>query len=206
MDSVKGVETEAIEKALRAFTEDSEILVFFYEALDQPEMVLQEQKKILKALIEAGRFSEAIEYGQQKSILASEREHEIARTWCESLMEKAPWTALGLARRYKFSDLREKAARTYSELILAGKVAAPVEPVLEIARAERAGDQDYRRRAARYAFGKYIQNKSFPFLPRLVEEFKRHFSNDEIALAILLASYESECDGRELKQIRMMAG
>lgn len=182
-------EIERLAEVLRANTADLEILVEFYESAGEQEKARAMRREKILALI-AGKdyelFGGVIAYHQAHNLLTAAEFHQVVREYCQHLMEKRPWDALTVAREYHLLDLEKEAALKRSEDILASP-GNDISPALEIARKERAGDEDYCKRAARCAFQRFIQRRNFSSLPGLVKEFPSVFSKEETELAEMLA-------------------
>lgn len=191
-------EIKRLAEVLKANTQDLETLVEFYESVGEQEKARAMRRE--KILAEIARkdyelFGGVIAYHQAHNLLTAAELHQVVREYCQHLMKKRPWDALAVAREYHLLDLEKEAATKRSEDILASP-GRDVSPALEIARKERAGDEDYCKRAARCAFQRFIQQRNFSSLPGLVKEFPSMFNEDERELATALA----EMSRRQLEE------
>ena len=180
------MDTDILEKVLRQFTDDTETLAEFYEARGKPLAASAERMLVVYQFRGEGKYADAVRYAKQHNVIPLDKLRELAREWCEAVMEQQPWEALELAREYHFPELAKKAAVKRSEDILVNP-GHDVEPAVDMAKKERADDTDYCRRAARHAYGEYIRLRHFSELPRLISQFRSFFSEEEIDLADVLA-------------------
>lgn len=203
-----------MERVLREFTNDPTTLAEFYEAaakqllswgqVAETEEMLDkakaERRQFLECRVADKRYQEAVEYHKRYDLLPQPEFRALVRKWCEHELPCRPLTALDIAREHNLPDLVQKAAHKCSEEILASNGTA-AETALKIARHERADDQDYVRRAARYAYVSYIRGRNFYNLPLLLAEFP-FFSDEEMELARFLARAAKEQDEERERQRR----
>lgn len=202
MKDAKELETpEELGRTLRQFTDNPETWAEFYEAIGRPLSTMQERLKAVYEARNKGNLSEAIRYAKTHNVLPYGQLRELVREYIESIMEKQVGEALDLAREYHFPELAKKAAVLQSEKILTHS-GWDVDPLLEVARKERGDDKEYCRRAARYAFSEHIKFRRFSDLPRLVVEFRPHFSEEEVALAKFLAQMTTKVKESEQQKLR----
>lgn len=185
---------------LKEYTDDPETLAEFYEAAGLVVEAAQERRKQFLVLVGEKQFKNALAYAKKHSVLSAKEEVDFVCDWCEAVLEKQPWEALETAREYGLVGITFRAAMKRSEDILASK--QDVGPALDIARRERAGDADYRRRAARRAFGDYIRRRDFSVLARLVAEFREFFTDEEAELAEFLAQAHEECQAKRWARLK----
>lgn len=184
---MKAIDPAAMGEVLENCTDDPEILAEFYEAAGMKEKAKEQRLKKLKQLLAENQYEAALNYGH--GLLSTDELYDIARKWCEDILEERPWEALEVALRYGFKELAHKAAIRRSEDILASR-GHDIDPALEIARKERKNDKDYCKRASHEAFGRFINSRNFYRLPGLVTEFRCFFNEEEVALAKKLANTE----------------
>lgn len=182
---------------LRNHTDDAETLAEFFEAVAENEidattvtalrlLETAERTKVFTKLWRERNYRNALNYARARNLYAEKfLQGHFAREWCEAVLKERPWEALEVAREFNLPELAHRAAVKRSEDILASR--QDVEPALEIARHERADDEDYKRRAARHAYRHHIHLRNFSSLPRLVAEFRPFFSDIEADLAEFLA-------------------
>ncbi len=181
---------------LEGFTDDVETLVEFEKATGRRWKARERCRQHFFGLVKAGECAKARRYAEQNPDFITYRDlKEMIRAWVVKLMDSQPGKALKLAREYNFPDLILQAAVKRSELILAEHY--DVDPALEIARQERADDEDYRKRVAHHAFGNFIKHRNFSRLPSLVTEFRSFFSDEEAELAEVLARAEKQRHKRQ---------
>jgi len=184
--------TQQLYELLKTHTRDTETLALFLEFSGDAEAARKERLAHLQELTEHGAYGNALGYAGEFNLLSMAERAEIARKLAEKeLADKRPWEALRLARQYNLPEITQQAALQRSEDILSHP-GCDVGPALEIARQERASDEDYRQRAVRHAYSHYIQTGNFSSLENLVSEFRSYFTELEIELAERLQKADQE--------------
>lgn len=176
---------EQLQEILETHTDDLDVLALFAEATGDVELATESRVSKMREHVEEGQYAVAVRYAREHRI----DYRWIIDTWYASVLEKRPWDALKIAREYKLGKRIYEAAVRCSEHTLEHPN-YDVGSALEIAREERAHEEEFRGRVARRAFGQFIRHNHFSQLPDLVHEFMSHFSDEEIELANLLASGE----------------
>jgi len=184
MPKKEGSTFEAQEVALKKLTDDPKVLALFYEGTGSPEKVAQERRREWeKMTVSSFHFESALEFADKhKVISAQERQDFILKQFRVDLEKKRPWDALKIARKHKLTTEAMVAARVCGEEILKYPGPDPG-PALDVARNELRDDQDFRRRAARCGYERWLRHGNYSDVRKTVEEFRFAFSDAEADLA-----------------------